>query len=59
MAEPVWLTSPWDHLSHAFHPDMIGELTARAMCDHSALAARLAEPHPDDRRCLACLLLMR
>lgn len=53
----VWRTSPWDHLVHGFAPDMIGELTAQALCDHSALAARLTQPHHTDRKCLACLLL--
>jgi hypothetical protein len=53
----VWKTSPWDHHVHAFRPDMIGEVTAEAVCSHSALASRLVEPGDIDRKCMGCLLL--
>lgn len=52
---PVWRRSPWDGLVHAFRPENIGEVTAEALCEHSALASRLTEE--DGRRCHACLLL--
>ncbi|HEU5475299.1 MAG TPA: hypothetical protein VFV67_32050 [Actinophytocola sp.] len=54
-ARLVWRMSPWDGLVHAFRPENIGELTAEALCEHSALASRLTEQ--DGRRCFACLLL--
>lgn len=57
MGDLIWLKSPWDHTVHAFRPDMVGEMTAEALCSHSALTGRLIEPGDVDRRCLACLLL--
>lgn len=51
----VWRLSPWDGLVHAFRPEKIGEVTAEALCEHSALANRLTDQ--DGRRCHACLLL--
>lgn len=49
-----WLVSPWDERSHAF--DDKGEVTARAVCTHSAPTGRLAAPTVDNPKCLICLV---
>ena len=50
-----WRLSPWDHHVHAFR--MLGEIVSEAVCSHSALTNRLAEPLPEDRHCYGCLYL--
>jgi hypothetical protein len=50
-----WLLSPWDHQVHAFPDDKIGDVTAEAICTHSALVSRLS--NKDGRKCLGCVLL--
>jgi hypothetical protein len=51
----VWRMSPWDNLVHGFRPERIGEVTAEAICSHSALTRRLTEEY--GRLCQACVLL--
>ena len=50
-----WKLSPWDRRVHAFRA--LGDVVSEAVCQHSALTSRLAEPGDHDRRCQACLLL--
>lgn len=59
MTEPFtelhWRLSPWDRHVHAFQT--LGEVVSEAVCSHSALTRRLAEPVSEDRRCYGCLFL--
>lgn len=51
----MWRLTPWDGLVHAFRPEDIGDVTAEALCEHSALADHLVDH--DGPRCHACVLL--
>lgn len=54
-AELLWLQSPWDHRVHAFR--VMGEIASEAICSHCAPSARLTEPLPGAKQCLACLMI--
>jgi len=57
VAAYLWKVSPWDHKAHAYDRPL-GEVTAAAICTHSAGTDRLHKYDGVTPRCPGCLVVI-